>query len=292
MRRVQRFIVVLALVATPVLLLAQKQQRFVFVSAVDESGKPAADLKGADFEVVEGGVKRTVVRADPGTTPMRIALLLDTGTAAEQAMSPLKNAVAAFIDAIPATDEVAIMSIGRQPRLRGRVTADKARARAEAKQLSSDGGATVMLDGVRDSYDQFMKQPEVRWPVWVIVTTDSVDGSAQMQATAYNNFIGQLRMKGASVHAVVLQQNNMGSIVEFALNLTKNTGGMYEVISTATGLEDRLKKIAARIVEDHQKMVNAYQVEFLSDPQPKGELDVTMLRTGVKIAKVSAVRPF
>ena len=110
--------------------------------------------------------------------------------------------------------------------------------------------------------------------------------------SAYNNFIGQLRMKGASVHAVVLQQNNMGSIVEFALNLTKNTGGMYEVISTATGLEDRLKKIAARIVEDHQKMVNAYQVEFLSDPQPKGELDVTMLRPGVKIARVSVVRPF
>ena len=292
MTRMQHFIVGLALVASPVFLLAQKQQRFVFVSAVDESGKPATDLKGTDFEVAEGGVKRPVVRADPGTTPMRIALLLDTGTAAEQAMSPLKNAVAAFLDAIPATDEVAIMSIGRQPRLRGRVTADKVRAKAEAKSLFTDGGATVMLDGMRDSYNQFMKQPEVRWPVWVIVTTDSTDGSAQMQANAYNNFVGELRMKGASVHAIVLQQNNMGSIVEFALNLTKNTGGMYDAISTATGLEDRLKKVAARIVEDHQKMANAYQVEFLSDPQPKGEIDVTMLRPGVKIAKVSVIRPF
>lgn len=291
MTSVKRFIVAATIVAAPVLLLAQKQQRFVFVSAVDASGSPVADLKGADFQVSEGATARTVVRADPGTLPMRIAILVDTGTAAEPMMNALKSGVAAFVDAIPATDEVAIMSIGRQPRLRGKVGVDKTKAKAEAKGLFSDGGGTVMLDGMRDSYNQFMKQPEVRWPVWVIVTSDSVDSSAQMQANVYNNFVGDLRSKGGTVHAIVMSTRNMGSIVEFALNLTKNTGGIYETIATANGVEDRLKQVAARIAEDHKRMANFYQVEFLSDAQPKGETNVTMLRPGVKIASMSLIRP-
>jgi len=62
------------LIATPALLLAQRQTRMIYLNVVDQAGAPVLDLKTPDFEVREGTDKRTVTSAALSNGPMRIML--------------------------------------------------------------------------------------------------------------------------------------------------------------------------------------------------------------------------
>src|SRR6185295_8158485 len=69
---------------------ARAHTRRVFVSVVDRAGTPVADLGPADFEVTEGGVKRPAAHAGLETSPMRIALVVDTSDGAAAALTHLR----------------------------------------------------------------------------------------------------------------------------------------------------------------------------------------------------------
>ena len=75
MKRVALTLVALALCLAPP-LSGQRAGRRLFVSATDGSGTPVLNLSAADFQVVENGVPREVLRATRGTGPMRIALTM------------------------------------------------------------------------------------------------------------------------------------------------------------------------------------------------------------------------
>src|SRR5262245_28849848 len=70
----------------------------VFVQVVDEHEKPVTDLTAADFEIEEARVKREVTRLNPGTAPMRIALLVDSSTSTQPMMTMFRNALNEFAD--------------------------------------------------------------------------------------------------------------------------------------------------------------------------------------------------
>jgi hypothetical protein len=244
------------------------------------------------MELTEGDIKRTIVRIEPGSAPMRVAVLVDTSAAAESMISPVRSALVAFADALPAPHEIALVAIGRQPRVLQRATTDRTRMKKSMNSLFPDGGGVVLVDGMRDTVSQLMRQPEVRWPVFVVITTASTDASAVMQPDQYGRFVDELRMQGSTVHALVVQQGEFGSAVEYALNLTKNTGGMYDTVNSPNGLPERLKAFATRIVGDHQKMLSRYQIDFLGDAKAKGEIAIRMLRSDVTLGRMSLTRPF
>jgi hypothetical protein len=170
-------------------------------------------------------------------------------------------------------------------------TTDKVKIKKAFDGVFQDGGPIQVVEGVRDTYSQIMKQPEAGWPVFVIVTTAGTDGTP-IQPQEYSKFLEELRMKGVTVHAIVVQLVNMGSAIAYTQNMTKITGGSFETITAPGGLPDRLKTLAARIHADHQKMATRYSIEFMGDPRMAGELAVTVLRPGVKIPRISSVRPF
>ena len=83
-------------------LAAQKTvTRSVWVGALDTGGAPVLNLTSADFEVIENGAKREVVRATLGTEPMRIVLLVDSSTPVGPMMNNFRTALSAFIDELP-----------------------------------------------------------------------------------------------------------------------------------------------------------------------------------------------
>jgi hypothetical protein len=99
-------------------------------------------------------------------------------------------------------------------------------------------------------------------------------------------------MKGVTVHAIVIQKGNMGSAMEYSRDLARTTGGSFETITAASGVPDKLKALAPRIHADHQKMATRYVLEFMGDPNLAGQLDLTAIRSGIKIGKMSNTRPF
>jgi len=287
-RRVCALIAVAAVV--PVVIAAQKpMQRIIFISAVDQAGGPALDLKAEDFEITEGGVKKPVARAALAGSPMRVALLVDTSQATEKTIiDSLRKSLPAFVDALPAEDELALVTIGNRSRTRGKPMTDRTKVRTDVTKISSDGGAVVLLDGLRDAYNQFMKPPEVKWPVFVVVTTDSAEGSTGVRGDDYGKLINEILMRGSSVHFVAIQSGAPGSVTEYAKNITENTGGLYETVAP-TALDAAMAKVSARLADDHTRMSRTYQIEFMGDPKPQ-EIQVRLLKPDVGITKVAATR--
>jgi hypothetical protein len=289
----RRVCVLIAVAAfASIVISAQKSekpvQRSIYVATVDQAGGPALDLKADDFEIVEGGVKKKVDKAAIAASPMRVALLVDNSKAVEPALAGLKKGLPAFVDALPAEDELAYVTIGRSSRTRVKPMTDRTKIKAEVSKVSADGEPTVLLDGLRDAFNQFMKQPEVKWPVFVVVAAETADGSTAVRGDDYGKLVNEMLLKGASVHVVGIQIPKPGSIAEYAKNLTQNLGGLYE--STApTGVEAALTKMTARLNEDHTRMSRTYQVEFQGDPTPK-EISIKILKPDVGITKVSATR--
>ena len=167
----KRVATILAIVCCASLtVIAQKlQSRTIFVEAVDAAGAPIPDLKPADLELSEGGAKRQIVKTTLGNAPMRVAMLVDTGSEASDMMNVMRAGLNAFLAAYEGSDEMALVAIGRQPRVLLKPTTDKAKIKKAFDAIFQDGGATQLVDGIRDTYAQLMKQPEVSWPVFVVV---------------------------------------------------------------------------------------------------------------------------
>ena len=58
---------------------AQGEERSMVVSVLDSSGAPVEGLAPTDFVIAEDGTEREVLRVEPATTPMQLAVLVDRG---------------------------------------------------------------------------------------------------------------------------------------------------------------------------------------------------------------------
>lgn len=259
----------------------------VFVSVTDRSGAPVLDLGQSDFEITEGGVKRTVVRAGLSNDPMRIALLVDTGQNMSAALTDLRAGLVGFLDALPREDEVLLASIGARFRVRVQPTTDRPKLKDAAGRLFGDGGSTALMDGLLEADNSFLRLAQNRWPVFVIVTSDGADVSAGAHDRDFNRWIKSLGQRDVSVHAFVVKNSkgiDAGGAPEMvAMMATQATGGRYDVMNTTTGLPEKLKTLASQLAADTRKMSTWYTVAFETDASELKPIDVAIVRDGVKM---------
>jgi hypothetical protein len=271
---------------------AQRTPRRVFVSAVSADGKPVLDLTAAEFSVTENDVKRDVTRAALGTAPMRIVLLVDSSSAVERLLTPMRAGLNSFLETLPGQHEITFITTGGQLRIRVPTTADRPKLISAAKSFASDGGANSFVDTLLESDRRFLRNAPTQWPVVVLLMTDS-GGLAGTRIEEYNGFMNDFLARGGTAHGIVVHPSgNAGVMTEVAMNLIQNTGGIYESMNTANILPERMNALAARIGADHQAMANRYEVEYTSDgkvQQPRVHVGVT--RPGVSL-QMSPRRPF
>jgi VWFA-related protein len=292
--RIGRTVVLTAalLALAPLLLLAQRTTRLVFVSAVDDKGERVLNLTRADLEVTENGKPREVTRVTRGNGPLRIVLLVDSSTSIDPYMVRFREALQAFVDAVPPEDEIAFISTGGQIRVRTPPTRDRALLRTEIARFASGGGANAFLDSMIEADRRFLASAPGQWPVLAIVTTDKGENRREFDLDRYNVFMNSFVARGGAAHATIVRGNAVGPVTDLTINLVENTGGLYGAINTDTTLPERLAAMAKRIVADHQQMANAFEVEFIGDPrmvQPM--VNVVVKREGVELV-MSARRPF
>jgi hypothetical protein len=274
--------------AVPVTMPAQSKNgkasvRRIFVTALDRFDTPVTDLTAADFDVTESGLKRDVAGATlVATTPMRIALMIDTGDPMTPALNHLRAGLSAFADAIGADHELMMVTLGRQVRVRLQPTADRKKFKDSAAGLFMDGGATVLSDGLMEIDDRFMRKAENRWPVFVIVTADGAEGSSGANEKKLNNWVQALPLRDIAVHAVVIKYRGGGQPEIVASAAAENASGHYDFVNTSNSLPDKLKAIGEQIARDFQSAKEKYEVTFAS-PMPVGTpIVLAVLRPGVK----------
>ena len=283
-RSAASFLVSLHVAALPPAAAGKLQPRHVFVHVVDQRGAPVGDLTASDFQLTEGGVARVVTRAGPAKDPMRIALFLDTSDAAAPALTHLRAGAIAFLDALPPEDEVLLVTTGRQARVRVPPTTDRAKLKKEAGGLFGDGAGTVLMDGLMEIDDRFFKKADDRWPVFVIFTSDGTESSAGAREKEFNKWNLAIGARGVTVHAFVFKTGKGGAMPEVvANNLTRNTGGRYDVMNTTNALSEKMKALAEQLALDHRKMEAWYELDFQSDSTDFKPIDVGVARSGVRL---------
>jgi hypothetical protein len=279
--------IALAIAALAPAASAQKapaaRTRKVFVSVTDRDGLPIVDLQPGDFDVREGGAKRTILRAAPATSPMRVAVLVDTGEAVAPSLNQVRAGLAEFFDALPAKHEALLVSTGRQLRVRVQPTFERKKLKDAAAGLFSDGGGSALIDSILEVDDRFMKRAEDRWPVFVVLTTDGAENSAGAHELAFNKWLDSVGPRGVTGHSLIIKTRGNGLTEIIANSVAENTGGQYIVVNTPNSVPEKMRALATRLGDDYQIARTRYEVEFATDAAGSPPVDVGVQRDGVSL---------
>jgi hypothetical protein len=274
-------------------LAAQRVSRRVFAQVLDASGVPITDLTAADFTVAEDGVSRPVLRAvlDP---PMRIVLLVDTSSLTAPIINHFRSGLAAFVEAVPGTPEIGLVTMGGPIRIRVQPMADRAKLAGVVQGLAPDGGGNTFADTLFETDRRLLwpKPANNAWPVLVVLMTDSGQDARSLDVDEFNRFVDDFVARGGSAHALVVRETTFGPLSEIAQNLAGNAGGIYEPIAASTAVADHMRSIGDRVAADRTAMAGKYELEYQSDVTAAGSaVSVQVTRVGARV-RASARRPF
>ena len=284
-----RFAVALAMsLALPSLAGAQGLGQ-LFIEVTDASGQFVPGLTAADFEVQEDGRDAGVVSVEP-MAPMKIAFMIDNGDRMVEmnALNALRDGMQGFLDAVPPPHEISLFTIGRNIQRRVDFTTDRAELKRSAGEIFLDRGAgAVVLDGIRETWERRFEDDEP-FPVFVMVLTDGTESSGNYNENEYVDLINELITKSITVHVVLLSSRGGSVINQFALNLTENTGGIYENIAAATGIEQMLVSIAERMNAHYENVSKRYRVVYERPNPPGARISASVVRPGARITGLFA----
>jgi VWFA-related protein len=267
----RRLCVSLALAALlpPAALAAQTTQRALYVSVTDNSGSPVPGLGPADFVVREDRVTREVLKVEPATEPMHIALLIDNSQASEPFLRDLREGATTFISAIGSDTassgkhQVAIIALASRPTIVSDYTSDRAQLMKNALRLFSlaDTG-TYLLDGIIETSEGIVKRAPSR-PVMVAITTEG----PELSNRRFQAVLEPLREAGAPLHIITVgRPENLDEDRSVVIAQgTRSTGGRNETILVSTALPSLLKQLANDLT--HQYRVTYARPQTLIPPE-------------------------
>lgn len=241
------------LTASPV--WAQSEERTVYASVVDKTGKPVSELTAGAFIVRENDIAREVLNAAPATRPLQIALLIDTSQAIEDHLLDIRNAVQAFVKQMGGRHEVALIGFGERPTVLVDLTKDMARLqKGVGGVFARQGSGTYLMDAIVESAEALRRREAVR-PHIIVFSARGPEFSERH----HQSVVDALRESGATLHTLMLNRPGIGmnSREEQELQLavangTKMSGGRREDLLTTMALDDRLRSVASEIENQYE----------------------------------------
>ena len=263
--------------------------RTVYVTAVDRKEVPVTDLTAREFVLREGGDVREIIKIEPATAPLHIAIIVD-----DSGTGIFRVPVANFVNQLLGRGQFAIKHvIGQAVRLVD-YTADVQRLREAVLQL---GVRAETPEGGRVVEAVFDVAKEVRdfdRPVIMLLT----DTHASYSSLPAHHVMEELQRSGAILHVIAvarLAQLNPSSVpvakdkpsdlLEHQLDINrvlgdgpKQTGGRHVEIGGLGGTIPELQAVAAQLKDQ-------YMITYLV---PAGEklnqkLSVSTKRRGVTV---------
>lgn len=262
------------------------RERSVFVNVLDRSGKPATGLTVDDFTVRENGAVREVLRVEPATAPMQIAVLFDTSAAVQSLTVDLRKGLDAFIRAIlekSPDSQISLMSFGDRPTKETDYTNSPTLLQASIRRVfPRPGGGAYLLDAIIEALKDLKKQPPPR----KLMVAFSSDEGPEFSSRPHQQIADALREAGVALWAIVLQASGGRSPgtdeernrVAVLGEVTTKSGGTREYVLTRTALESKYQELAGRLLS--QVAVTYGRPESLIPPD---KLDVTLKRDGLRL---------
>src|SRR5438105_568026 len=184
---------------------AQALQKAMYVSVVNDTGAPVSDLSASDFTIREDNIAREVLRVEPATDPMQIAVLVDNSTASRDNIAYMRQALPDFVAVLtdaPAgmKNELTIIAIGERPTVLADYSMNRAALQKGIDRIwSLQNTGAYLLEGVTEVCQGFRKRHALR-PVIVALTAEGPEFS-NLQ---HDQVVEPLKAAGAAFHAIAI----------------------------------------------------------------------------------------
>ena len=278
--------------------LGAQQSIQVFLSAVDNDGKPLTDLKSEEVTVQTDGAECKTTRFEAINWPVKLQLLVDNGPVHTDALRQMREALRLFIKELPTDMEVSLVSFSPAPRFIYKQGADRVKLLSSVDLLIPDSGAPKFIDALSEAADRVAKEKKGKnkekgdfFPVIMMVGSSGLEGSNARDYQVTKMF-KDTQDSSATIH-VVMQSNpnrsaDIGSGtngIEVGIRVTQMTGGRYEAINTETRLSTLLPEYAKQIVKSHERQSHQYRITCQPPARtaPK-QITASTLRSGLSAA--------
>ncbi len=283
-------------IARPEAILAQGSvQRVAYVSVLDAKGAPVPGLGPSDVVIREDGVAREVLRVEPATDPMQIAVLIDNSVISQRWLTPLRQGVTNLVDALTQPmgsgghNMIALIGLAERPTIFTDYTAEKkALLDGIGKIFPQVDSAAYLLDGVYETAVGFGRSDAPR-PVILLVTGEGPDYSTRPRSAVLSALD---RVDGLEFQAVVVGQMSDDRSVqaqdrEVVLSQgTESHGGRERVLLSAVSLPGALSTLAAELRAQY-RVVYARPEELI----PPRTITIAAAKPGMKAYGVPAKAP-
>jgi VWFA-related protein len=245
-----------AVVLSLVNLAAQTRERVAYVSVIDSKTQaPVPDASPEAIAIREDGVRREILRMTRASSPMPIAIVVDNSQAMEPAITDLREALMAFIQAVDGVGPVAIFTIGDRPTILQEYTTSRETLTAAVSRLfhAPNSGATL-LDTLADVSRGLSKREADRAAVVVLAGEHT-----EFSNLHYSNVLDELRDSEAMMYAIVLVNPNGATATDEARNRAtvldrgpRESGGMRIDVLTSMAIEAQLKVFAEMLKSQYR----------------------------------------
>jgi VWFA-related protein len=168
-----------------------KNDKHVFVTALDKSGTPIVGLTAEHFAVRESGRDRDVISVEPLRTPMQVAVLVDTSVSSGTPDETYRSAVVGFIERLAASHHVAVYSFGDRAARVTPFTQDAAELRTAANAMLGWSHQRSYLIDVIDLALQDFDRIESPRPVMIAISSESPEASGRTAGSVIRGLIAQ-----------------------------------------------------------------------------------------------------
>jgi len=263
-------------------LQAQARQRSLFVSVLDQSGKPVLDVSPTDLTIREDGVQREILRVVPVDEPMQLALLIDDSQASASYIRDYRESLPKFIATILEASpergrhQIALIGLASRPTIITDYTSDPGILQKGIDRIfAQSNAASYLLDGIIEVSRGLMRRSAQR-PVIVAILTEGPEYSERH----YDDVLTPLMASNAALHAITLgsptnTDNDRNIVLQRG---TENTGGQLDTLLASSALTNRMVQLAA-------ELTNQYRVVYARPPSliPPDRTTVSAARSGLTV---------
>ena len=276
--------------------LRAQQAIQIYMSAVDNDGKPILDLKAEDVAIQTDGAECKLTKFEAIDWPVKLQLLVDNGPVHTDALRQTREALRLFIKELPTDMEVTLVSFSPAPRAIYKAGSDRVKLLAAVDLIIPDSGAPKFIDALSEAADRVAKDKKNKekgnyFPVIMMVGSSGLEGSNARDYQVTKLF-KDIQDSASTVHIVMQSNPNRSSDIasgsngiEVGIRVTQMTGGRYEAINTETRLSTLLPEYAKQIVKSHQRMSHQYRITC-QPPEKSAPKQITAstLRPGMSAA--------